>query len=69
MLFSRLSDYPGFIDLGKGMNKEKLVEITRPGCWINIIPVGGMVLVPEAGSGCSCEYSIHASMGFLPIKN
>jgi outer membrane protein assembly factor BamB len=69
MLFSRLSNYPGFIDLGKGMNKENLVEITRPGCWINIIPVGGMVLVPEAGSGCSCEYSIHASMGFLPRKN
>ena len=69
MLFSRLSDYPGFIDLGGGMKKENLVEITRPGCWINIIPVGGMVLVPEAGSGCSCEYSIHASMGFLPRKN
>ena len=66
MLFSRLSDYPGFIDLGQGMSKENLVEITRPGCWINIVPVGGMVLVPEAGSGCSCEYSIHASMGFLP---
>ena len=68
MLFSRLSDYPGFIDLGQKMNKENLVEITRPGCWINIIPVGGMVLIPEAGSGCSCEYSIHASMGFLPSK-
>ena len=66
MLFSRLSDYPGFIDLGKEMDKQNLVEITRPGCWINIVPVGGMVLVPEAGSGCSCEYSIHASMGFLP---
>ncbi len=69
MLFSRLSNYPGFIDLGQGMNKENLVEITRPGCWINIIPVGGMVLVPEAGSGCSCEYTIHASMGFLPRKD
>ena len=69
MLFSRLSNYPGFIDLGHEMNKENLVEITRPGCWINIIPVGGMVLVPEAGSGCSCEYSIHASMGFLPRKD
>ena len=69
MLFSRLSDYPGFIDLGQEMNKENLVEITRPGCWINIIPAGGMVLVPEAGSGCSCEYCIHASMGFLPRKN
>ena len=69
MLFSRLSNYPGFIDLGQEMNKENLVEITRPGCWINIIPVGGMVLVPEAGSGCSCEYSIHASMGFLPRKD
>jgi hypothetical protein len=66
MLFSRLSDYPGLIDLNDGASTENLVEVTRPGCWINIIPAGGMILVPEAGSGCSCAYPLHASMAFLP---
>ncbi|MFT5523545.1 MAG: outer membrane protein assembly factor BamB [Pirellulaceae bacterium] len=28
----------------------------RPGCWINAIPAGGIVLVPDASSGCQCSY-------------
>ena len=28
----------------------------RPGCWINAIPAGGLVLVPDATSGCQCSY-------------
>ena len=28
----------------------------RPGCWINAIPAGGIVLVPDATSGCQCSY-------------
>lgn len=28
----------------------------RPGCWINALPVGGLVLVPDASAGCSCSY-------------
>jgi len=28
----------------------------RPGCWINAIPVGGMVLMPDASEGCLCSY-------------
>ncbi len=39
---------------------------TRVGCYINTIGAGGMVLVPESGSGCSCYYVMQASMGFLP---
>jgi len=71
MLFSRLGNHPGFVDLGANaaqsdLVKEDLVQVTRPGCWINIIPAGGMILVPEAGSGCSCGFSIHASMAFGP---
>jgi outer membrane protein assembly factor BamB len=28
----------------------------RPGCWINALPVGGIVLLPDASAGCSCSY-------------
>ncbi len=28
----------------------------RPGCWINAIPVGGLVLMPDASARCSCSY-------------
>ncbi len=28
----------------------------RPGCWINALPVGGLVLLPDATSGCRCSY-------------
>ncbi len=28
----------------------------RPGCWINAIPAGGLVLVPDASAGCVCSY-------------
>jgi len=28
----------------------------RPGCWINALPVGGLVLVPDASAGCVCSY-------------
>ena len=28
----------------------------RPGCWINAIPAGGVVLVPDATAGCQCSY-------------
>ena len=28
----------------------------RPGCWVNAIPAGGIVLVPDASAGCRCSY-------------
>jgi len=55
-------------DLKTGENGP-LSKASRPGCWINIIPAGGLVLVPEASAGCTCEYSIQASMAFLPGRN
>lgn len=51
-----------------GDPKERFVPLapSRPGCWINIIPADGLVIVPEASSGCVCNYSIQASMAFAP---
>lgn len=40
---------------------------TRPGCWINIIPAGGLVLIPEASAGCVCHFSLQTSMAFRPV--
>ncbi len=28
----------------------------RPGCWVNALPAGGIVLVPDASAGCQCSY-------------
>ena len=48
----------GYCDLlsdGKTSKTENYGGI-RPGCWINAIPAGGLVLVPDASSGCQCSY-------------
>jgi outer membrane protein assembly factor BamB len=36
----------------------------RPGCWINCIPANGVVLMPEASSGCICPYSLQCTTTF-----
>lgn len=46
---------------------SKLNSSTRPGCWINIIPAGGLLLIPEASSGCSCDFPLQMSIVYQPI--
>ncbi|MDX9755860.1 MAG: hypothetical protein RBU29_17995, partial [bacterium] len=41
--------------------------VNRPGCWINMIPAGGLVLLPESSSGCTCSYSMQLSIAYAPI--
>ena len=38
----------------------------RPGCWINIVPAAGLILIPEASASCVCNYPLQTSMAFLP---
>ncbi|MDP6446151.1 MAG: PQQ-binding-like beta-propeller repeat protein, partial [Pirellulaceae bacterium] len=45
----------GYYDFSRDAGTENYGGI-RPGCWINALPVGGLVLVPDASSGCSCSY-------------
>jgi hypothetical protein len=40
----------------------------RPGCWINAIPAGGLVLVPDASSGCRCSYLNQAWIALSPAS-
>ncbi len=63
-LFGRGSNpryYPISADSSAGI---QLTEVTRPGCWINIIPAGGLVLIPESSSGCTCGYAVQTSLAF-----
>jgi outer membrane protein assembly factor BamB len=49
-------------------DKWTQLEGVRSGCWLSIIPAGGIVLAPEASSGCFCTHPIQTSMAFLPVK-
>jgi len=52
---------PFVFDLETG-TRQALTTVSRPGCWINTLPVGGLVLIPEASAGCTCGYSIQTSL-------
>lgn len=41
----------------------------RPGCWINIIPGNGLVLIPESSSGCTCSFPVRTTVVLKPEKN
>lgn len=49
-----------------GRSSVALTTVTRPGCWINIIPAAGMLLIPESSSGCSCPFSVQTSLTLTP---
>lgn len=49
-----------------GASRFTRLAPSRPGCWINIIPANGLVLIPEASAGCVCNYSLQTSMAFRP---
>jgi len=38
----------------------------RPGCWINFIPASGLLLIPEASSGCVCPFALHCTIVMHP---
>jgi outer membrane protein assembly factor BamB len=51
----------GYVDLASPHGTENYGGI-RPGCWINTLPVGGLVLMPDATDRCTCSYLIKASV-------
>ena len=65
--FSRftLAKLPYVFDLKSGKSTP-LSTATRPGCWINTIPAGGLVLIPEGSAGCTCEYPFQTSLALGP---
>lgn len=63
-VFSRFVT-PRMFDIKSG-EYQPLTSVTRPGCWINILPVGGLILIPEASSGCTCYFPIQTSIALAP---
>ncbi len=59
---------PWMYDLGPNGGPRRLDKVSRPGCWINIIPAGGLVLIPESSSGCTCGFPLQTSMAFVPTE-
>ena len=54
MLFFRSATL-GYFDVNQNDKVQNFGGV-RPGCWINTIPAGGLVLVPDASAGCTCSY-------------
>ncbi|MBM4094288.1 MAG: hypothetical protein FJ276_33495 [Planctomycetes bacterium] len=53
-------------DLFGNQQPQRINSVTRPGCFINIIPAGGVLLIPEASSGCTCGYPLQTSLAYVP---
>jgi len=58
----------GYVDLQHPPETENYGGI-RPGCWINTIPAGGLVLAPDATDRCSCSYLIKATIALQPAHS
>ena len=58
----------GSIDYYDFQKDQGMLSIggTRAGCWINMIPAGGLALMPEASAGCTCSYPIRSTMVLGP---
>lgn len=61
------SSYTGYYDL-IGDYGSLHFGAQRPGCWINFIAANGLVLIPEASSGCQCLYAVQCSLAFEPVE-
>lgn len=57
----------GYYDLAGARTIENYGGM-RPGCWINTLPVGGIVLVPDATAGCECSYLNRCWIALEPLK-
>jgi len=55
----------GYFDLTRKAGAENYGGI-RLGCWINAIPVGGLVLVPD-GTVCTCSYLNRATFALQQV--
>jgi hypothetical protein len=57
----------GYYDL-EGKGKTENYGGIRPGCWINAIPAGGLVLLGDAASWCTCSYLNQATVALEPVE-
>ncbi|MBN8248333.1 MAG: PQQ-binding-like beta-propeller repeat protein, partial [Verrucomicrobia bacterium] len=56
--------FQGMWDLAS--NQRTQFQGIRTGCWLGLIPAGGLLLAPESSAGCSCTHAIQTSIAYLP---
>jgi outer membrane protein assembly factor BamB len=69
-LFFR-ADNPTVLDVRRSQTDRQRYQKLAPsrtGCWINMIPANGLLLIPEASAGCVCAYPIQTSMAFRATR-
>ena len=57
----------GYFDL-TGTHRTENYGGIRPGCWINAIPAGGLILMADAASWCTCSYLNQATCALQPVE-
>lgn len=55
----------GYTDLTDNTPTQNYGPV-RPGCWINAIVAGGLVLMPDATDRCTCSYLMKTSIALAP---
>jgi len=58
----------GYVDLIGGTGCTENYGGIRPGCWINAIPAGGLILMADAASWCTCSYLNQATCALQPSE-
>lgn len=56
----------GYVDISSSENETKNFGGIRLGCYINAIPAGGLVLVPDGSSKCQCSYQMRSWFALRP---
>jgi hypothetical protein len=59
------SGFTGFYNLDEDDGTQHFAG-HRLGCWINMIPANGLVMIPEASAGCVCQFSIASTITLEP---
>jgi hypothetical protein len=57
----------GYRGLGTEADTEHFGGV-KPGCWINAIPAGGLVMVPDYSTKCTCRYQMRCSLALEPAR-
>ena len=60
----------GYWDLSAPLEQQRTRSFggMRPGCYINAIPAGGIVLVPEGSTHCRCSYQLKSWFALSPAE-
>jgi len=56
-----------YVDLSNGRGTEYFVGI-RPGCYVDMTPAGGLLLMSDGAAGCSCSYLNQCSIALQPRR-